>query len=288
MKNSLVVKKNPLVESKYKLNPLEIKILLSVIGLIDKNDSDFWTYQLPAKDLESDYKHLKRSCRSLMSKVFEIETDTGWLIMSWFSSIEYKSNSGLIECSFDPKLKPYLLQIKDNFTAYTLASVLPMKSSYSIRIYELLKQYENIGSRVFNLDELQDLLKVPVSYRVWRDFVKRVLEPAKKEINQHSDIKISYDPVKTGRKITAVSFKIASISSEMTFKQYKAFLRSKCVGKTLVETKDKDTGEKIELSISENGLLYNKLNPDWKLTKKRAERIYKDLYRLGVCLKSPC
>jgi plasmid replication initiation protein len=281
--NDLVFKKNPLVESKYKLNPLELKVILSVISLIDKDDSDFWTYQLRAKDL-ADYKELKRACKSLMTKVFEIETDRGWLMLNWFSSIEYVSKSGVIECAFDPKLKPYLLQIKDNFTAYTLKSVLPMRSAYSIRIYELLKQYEVIGSRVFDLEDLQNILKVPKSYRIWRDFEKRVLIPAKKEINKHSDLKITYEPIKQGRKYTAVSFKIAPNLQKMPLKQYKALVRSKCVGKTLLRTKDKETGKKIELSVSEKGYLYNKLDPDWKITHKRADDIWKLLQSEGLCL----
>ena len=282
--NNLVVKKNPLVESKYKLNPLELKIILSVIGLIEREDSDFWTYQVSVSDLDSDYKHLKRSCRSLMTKVFEINTDTGWLMMNWFSSIEYKTKSGLIECSFDPKLKPYLLQIKDNFTSYTLESVLPMRSTYSIRIYELLKQYESIGNRVFNLDDLQDILQVPKSYQVWRDFNKRVLEPAKKEINQYSDLKIDYAPVKTSRKITSVNFKISPNLQKMPLKQYISLVRSNCVNKTLLRTNDKITKEKIELSVSDKGYLYNKLNPNWKITHKRALEIWELMKQKNICL----
>jgi plasmid replication initiation protein len=281
--SNLVFKKNPLVESRYKLNPLELKIILSVISMIEKDDSDFWTYQLRVKDL-GEYKELKRSCRSLLTRVFEVETDRGWLMSNWFSSIEYIAKSGIIECSFDPKLKPYLLQIKDNFTAYTLKSVLPMRSSYSIRIYELLKQYEAIGIRGFDIEELQDILKVPKSYRVWRDFEKRVLIPAKKEINEYSDLKITYEAIKQGRKYTAVSFTIAPNLQKMPLKQYKALVRSKCVGKTLLRTKDKETGKKIELSVSEKGYLYNKLDPDWRITHKRADDIWLLLQREGVCL----
>ena len=281
MKN-IVVKKNPLIESKYKMNPLEIKILLSVISMIDKNDSDFWTYRIKIKDL-GEYKEIKRACKSLINRSFEIKDGKSWELYSWFSYIAYKNQYGLIECSFDPRLKPYLLQIKDNFTAYTLESILPMRSTYSVRIYELLKQYESIGSRSFDLNDLQELLQVPKSYRIWRDFVKRVLEPAKKEINQYSDITIDYKPVKTGRKITALNFVIGSNLKEMTLKQYKARVRAKCVGKTILETNDKKTGRKIELSISEKGYLYNKLDPFWKIDKKRADEIWRLMYDKRLC-----
>lgn len=281
--NNLVVKKNPLVNARYKLNPLEIKILLSVVGLIDKEDSFFWTYDVPVKDL-GDYKEIKRSCRSLMTKVFEIKEDNGWLMMNWFSHIRYKSKEGLIECSFDPNLKPYLLQLKDNFTSYTLQSVLPMRSSYSIRLYELLKQYEKIGNRAFNLDDLEDIMQVPKSYRVWRDFNKRVLETAQNEINNLSDITISYSPIKTGRKITSVSFTIAPNLNKLPLKQYITLIRSKCVNMTLLHTKDKESGENVELSVSEKGHLYNKLNPNWKINHKYALKIWALMQEKGIGL----
>lgn len=285
MENNLVVKKNPLVNARYKLNPLELKIILSVVGMIDKDDSDFWTYQIRVSDLDADYKNLQRAARSLMKRLFEIENDDEWVMMPWFSYMAYKKREGVLECHFDPKLKPYLLHLKDNFTAYTLKSVLPMRSSYSIRIYELLKQYETIGSRVFNLDELLKILQVPKSYHIWRAFSRRVLEPAKKEINQHSDITINYQPVKTGRKITAINFRIAPNLKKLPLKQYIARVRAECVGETLLRTIDKETGKKIELSVSEKGYLYNKLDPYWKITHKRAQEIWQVMQDNEVCFE---
>ena len=158
-----------------------------------------------------------------------------------------------------------------------------MRSSYSIRLYELLKQYENIGHRTFNLDELEDILQVPQSYCVWRDFNKRVLETGEKEINKFSDIKISYTPIKTFRKITSVSFVIVSNLNNLSLKQYIRLVRSKCVNMTLLHTKDIKTSEDIELSISEKGYLYNKLNPDWKINHKYALKIWSLMQSKGIC-----
>ncbi len=279
MKNNLIVKKNPLVNARYKLSPLEIKIVFSVISMIEKDDSDFWTYQVKIDHLDSDYRNIQRVCRGLMTKVFEIKEDDGWLMLNWFSHIRYKQKERVIECAFDPNLKPYLLHIKDNFTAYTLSSVLSMASTYSIRLYELLKEYEGLGARTFNLDDLQDILQLPKSYRVWRDFKKRVLESAEKDINADTDINISYNFVKSGRKITAISFVIDPKIKKLTLNQYIAHLRSNFVNKTLLCFKDKERDKEVELSVSEKGYLYDKLDVHNKITATRAAELWEYLYK---------
>jgi len=285
MKNELVIKENSLVNARYKLNPIELKLVLYAIANIDRNDMDFWKFSLKISDLGIQSHMLKRAARSLMTKVFEIKEPGGWLMISWFSSIRYKEKSGIIEMQFDPNLKPYLLQLKKNFTAYNLKSVLPMRSHYSIRLYELLKQYSKIGHRTFNIDDLRNILKIPGSY-MWKDIKRQILDKAESEINQYSDIEISYEPIKTGRAFTAVSFKISSKLTEETFEKFKARVRAECVNKTLMTAKDEKTGKQIELSVDEKGHLYNKLDPYWKITQKRARSIWKRLYENGVCSKA--
>lgn len=282
MCKEVVVKENQLINARYKLSPVELKLVLYAIANIEREDMDFWKYTLRLSDLDIKQEDLKRASRSLMQKVFEIKEPDGWLMISWFSSIRYNGKNGTIELQFDPNLKPYLLQLKANFTVYNLKSVLPMRSSYSIRLYELLKQYEKIGHRTFNVDELRDVLQVPASY-TWKDFKRRVLDKAESDINEHSDLEISYESIKTGRAYTAVSFRIAPKIAKETFRQYVDRVRVECVQKTLAETKDEKTGKPIELSVDENGHLYNKLDPNWKISRKRAEKIWKELYRRGVC-----
>ena len=278
MEKEIVVKENQLINARYKLTPVELKIVLYAVAHIDKDDMDFWKYTLKLSELDIEHKELKRAARSLVGKVFEIKEPDGWLMISWFSSIRYNGKNGTIELQFDPNLKPYLLQLKANFTAYNLRSVLPMRSSYSIRLYELLKQYEKIGHRTFNVDDLRDTLQVPASY-TWKDLKRRIIEKAVEDINAYADIIIEYEPIKTGRAYTAVSFRIAPKNAKESFRQYVARVRAQNVHKTLAVTKDAKTGKKVELSVDENGHLYNKLDPNWKITRKRAEKIWKELYR---------
>ena len=280
MEDLKVFKANDLVNARYKLSVNELKLVLWTLANIKPDDMDFWTYTVKVKDIDIDTKHLKAVSRSLVSKTFEVKQDDGWLLISWFSSIQYRASKGIIELSFDPKLKPYLLQLKEQFTAYTLASVLPMRSAYSIRLYELITQYLSIGHRVFDLVELRDILGVPTSYRL-QDLRRQVLDKAMQEINASGMITATYELIKSGRSYSAVRFDMSKVAkpSKESLKDFIARVRVTHVNKTLIMTTDAITNKKVELSVSAKGLLYNKLDPSWKINKKRSLKIWRDLQR---------
>ena len=131
------------------------------------------------------------------------------LVTHWFSSVTHNED-GTIKISFDTELLPYLLQLRTNFTTYTLDNILPMKKKYSIRFYELLKQYQKIGKRNFTVSELREILNCENEYLKFAEFERRIIVPAVKEINDHSDIYVEYKKLKTGRIITEIEFIIKS------------------------------------------------------------------------------
>jgi plasmid replication initiation protein len=108
---------------------------------------------------------------------------------------------------------PYLFrlaeQMRDNgrfYTGYTFRYVLPMKSTYSVRLYELIKSYQKNNVKWwFELDKLRRLLDCE-NYTRFPDFRRYVLEPAVREINRYTDVNLTYSLVKKGRKVTAVDF----------------------------------------------------------------------------------
>ena len=84
-----------------------------------------------------------------------------------------------------------------------------MTSAYAVRIYELLAQHREIGNRTLNMAWLRETLQIaPDEYKLTADFKKWVIEVAVDQINKHSDLTVSYKPVKTGRAITDFAFKI--------------------------------------------------------------------------------
>jgi len=84
-----------------------------------------------------------------------------------------------------------------------------MTSAHAVRIYELLAQHRDIGNRTINLAWLRETLQIaPDEYKLTTNFIRKVIEVAVDQINKHSDLTVSYKPVKTGRAITDFAFKI--------------------------------------------------------------------------------
>jgi plasmid replication initiation protein len=211
-----IIKSNALLEAKYSFSLLETKLLLSVISQIKRDDKNFHRYRVYLLDFKKliekegiTYHHLRNTSRSLKSKVVEIETDTGHLITSYVSDIKLYKNEGYIDFWVSPLLKPYLLELKSQFTIYDIRNVIQCSSSHSIRIYQLLKQYESIGNRTITVDDFKKMLGFnKKEYTRFNNLRARIIDVAKKDLEKHSDLYFTYTLNRKGRRIHSIKFKI--------------------------------------------------------------------------------
>jgi len=216
MNKSMTVSQDfPLVNAKYKLHTSEMKFILCAMTQLDsKNDEILQEYEIKVSELEQKLQtkqnetHLKQFAKKLMSKPLEVPTEDGWIVANWFSDIEYIRGQAKFKVRFSEKLKPYLLQLKERFVAYNLKYILPLTSTYSVRIYQLLKEYEKLTKRYFTVEELQELLQVPKSYKPYGKFKQKVLQVAEKELLEHTDIYFTIEEEKKGRKVSRLIFRI--------------------------------------------------------------------------------
>lgn len=218
-KNKVIIKSNNLIEARYNLSSLEQKLLLITISEIknsEKNTIEFTTKELYniLNITTNRQNELRKTLETLVNKSIiiidkSLSNRKKTLVTHWFSSVTYNEN-GTIQIAFDTELLPYLLQLKTNFTTYTLDNILPMKKKYSIRFYELLKQYQKIGKRNFTISELREILNCEKEYPRFQSFEQRIIDPAVKEINQYTDIEIEYNKFKKGKSISEVEFIIKS------------------------------------------------------------------------------
>ena len=218
MRQDLVVTKaNSLIEASYRLNVSEQRAVALLAAQVQPEDEDFKDYQFKVSDLESltrtkngkAYAELKQLTRDLISRVITIQEPDGPLQISWLSGAKYFDGRGEVALSFDPKLKPYMLKLKEKFTSYKLANIIKLRSRYSVRLYELLKQYESAGKRTFELPELRKHLGLTNDeYLKWKDFRVNVLGPALRELPKKTDITFSYQTRKRGRAVHWLDFKI--------------------------------------------------------------------------------
>ena len=139
-------------------------------------------------------------------------------MVTWFSHARYLPSEGCVEFSISPELTPYLLKMQKNFTSYNLKQVVNLQSVYSIRLYELLRQFlplRNVKQgkltawREIDLSTLRGYLGVmPDKYPKFYDFRRYVLERAHSELKEKTDLVFDFEVVRTGRKIGAIKFTI--------------------------------------------------------------------------------
>jgi len=195
--------------AKYKLSALSMDLIMSLISEIKNEDIDFKIYNFSLVGLEKklkkkiDKKYIIKIARELNRSEIIITKDNGSiLISSWVSSFEFNPSNNKIEISFDPKLKPYLLSIKENFVLCHLNEISRLKSEYSKRIFMFLKQRENIGKYYVGLSNLMDILQVPISYLEYKTFKAKVIKPALKDIAMSTTLNVTYEEFKEGRKVS--------------------------------------------------------------------------------------
>jgi plasmid replication initiation protein len=293
---SLVVQHNALLNSRSKLSLSETRLILAVVSMIEKDDEDFHTYRVKAKDFvalyenkdnDNEYRALKEVATSILKKpLFIPQDDGGFLACNWFSSLRYRLKEGVLDCSFDPKLKPYLLQLKGQFTSYTLEQAIRMSSPHHVKIYQLVKQYEPIGERVIALDEIKEILGVAKDYDRFFDFKRFVLEPAREYINAMTDIKFDYKPIREMRKIVKLRFMVKSAQRQKAgkkswkddFKLFVKHMRESYVNAELTELQEAKTGKTRLISVDSSGKIYDMRDPYWKPTASRSRDFWKHIF----------
>ncbi len=218
-KNSIATMHNKLIEARYKLTLEEQRIFLALVSLIDKNDEDFKDYKISVQVLKEltgtkrkdIYSAIKEAVSRLLKRTILIETENDFEAFNLISYAKYKKGEGYFIISIDKHLKPYLLKLKEKFTSVSLAYIFRLRSVYSIRLYELLKQYEDTSYRIDEVSTLKEMLGIEKNeYKDWRNFERIVLKKAVQEINEKTDLEVSYKKKKTGRKITHIEFEIHS------------------------------------------------------------------------------
>ena len=267
-KSVLVVKSNRLIEASYRLGLNEQRIILYAIcrcreeqkGLFPDEPvvitADAFAKQFPSIDKGHVYHQLKEAMDALYERsitLYETDDDTGLEQVSktrWISKASYIDGAGRIKVVFTSDVIKYITRLEEEFTSYQLEKVGNMTSAHAVRIYELLTQHRDIGNRTLNLVWLRETLQIaPDEYKLTANFVRKVIDIAVDQINKHSDLTVSYKPVKTGRAITDFAFKIkdkerkAKVASAPTDETYRAKLEAN--GQQRIPVTEPDDGEEF-------------------------------------------
>lgn len=215
---------NEFITSQFKLNLLEIKAYLAITSTYDSSDKpeNFYFMTFSGRDLAKTigigvergyFKEIERILTSLSQRFIKIQVRTDideekeqWIKGHFISSIEAKGD-GSVEIVMDPKLMKYFFNIQDKYTFLEIQTLLSFSSVYSIRIFNLLKQFPKNRKRTFSVEELKEMLFIQDKYKNFTDLKRYVLDPAVKDINAVSTMQVTYDSdAKRGKKATQVTF----------------------------------------------------------------------------------
>lgn len=218
-KKYVVTQSNNLIEARHvkPLSAREQKIILTMVSMIQPSDEDFKEYRISIQEFSemlglkghAKYEEIKDVALRLQEKTIFIPDENGFVTTNWVVSQRYKEGEGVIELSFSPYLKPYLLQLKNQFTSYKLSNILSLGSGYSIRLYELMKKWQHLGKWECPVEELKPKIgAIAKSHSAYGNFKNKALLPAIEEVNEKTDLHISFEELKIGRKIDRIKFTI--------------------------------------------------------------------------------
>ncbi len=307
-KNNIVKKDKDLVHNaRYRLSELGIKIVAVLVSMIKASDDDTKVYVLKLSDFKqligstskNTFDYVDILTDELMSRPFSI----GNKKFNWLSYAEYHLGDDLVMVAIDQRLKPYLLGLQKNFLQYNITNILPLKSGYVIRLYELCKDHYTEGTRYkkslksvtfdITIDKLREQFEIPESYQFSSGIKLRILDKAVKQFKDKTDIQITYKEIKLGRKVHSlhITVKENNKGSNDYMKHRTAFIaymRLNFVNVDVLQAKDKHTGKPMMISVAPDGKLYDKKGLEFDAP--RSNEMWDTLFQMAkdetlICLK---
>lgn len=266
-----VYKANEVIEAGYKISLNEQRVVLACIGQIESKKALLVTdeFELTAKDFAAIFDVTeKRAYQALIevtenlfnryiviNKPYPNKPNIDKLKTRWISSIAYNKTEGKITLRFAYDILHYLSSLEGCFTKYELKHIGKMTCIYAIRLYELLMQWRTIGKREVSIEWLKEQFELDESYNRMYDLKKRVIEPAVKDINAHSNFSVAWEQRKTGRTVTHLIFTFAEKTPEPKTKANSDPAKPKVKGKMINGVVESELKAKAQRGESEKAAI---------------------------------
>ena len=219
----VVAKDNQLIQNfGFDLSVYEQRILLLCIAKMDsRNEMSTRTFTLHVSDLRNEldlninsnstYQLMDEAVTRLFQRFIYPDPNNRKVQLRWLTMKDYRSGPGEITISFAPEVMIYLSALKSRFTTYKLKYVTQFTCAYSFRFYELFSCWNGKGQQELKLEVagLKQMLDLGEKYADIHDFKKKVILPALKEINEFTNISVTFDQCKRGKIITHLVFYFA-------------------------------------------------------------------------------
>ncbi|WP_432223128.1 replication initiation protein (plasmid) [Flavobacterium sp. TMP13] len=227
---------NTITSGRYDFSACQLDVLFMLLASLKEDDDPSKVYNIRVRDIELitgrkwNYQQLKDGNEGLMSRVFEVQEAEGLAQVVLFSKVKYLDGTGSFDMKINQDARPYFFELKNNFTLLELKSVLGCTSKHAKRLYSLACQWRGTGGHTYGLGEFKEMLglkdpkgKESEQYTKVSMFKKQVLDIAKKQINENTDIIFDYELLKTrGRSFDTIKlfcgFSKPKLQMEIDFK----------------------------------------------------------------------
>ncbi len=210
---------NILTNARYEYTELQLDLFFFLVSKLRK-DQKSETYELDIRDLATltgkqyHLPYLRKATEDMGSRMFEVETPERHMQLWMFRSVEYVKGTRIIEVTLSDKILPYLFNLQNNFTSYGLAAALRLSSKYAKRIYPLCSQWKDKGeTKKYDIEEFKKMLGLlddkgnDKASRI-SDLKSKVLDIAVKQINEHTELHVSYTLEKKGKAFKNIVFTV--------------------------------------------------------------------------------
>ena len=206
-----------------------------------------------ADDEDKNHRRIKEALKSLHRKTFEYLDNDVWECISIIALPKIALHSRQVSFIVDSRVWDVLLDFSRGFSRYDIEVAFKLESCYSMRFYELMAcQKEPL---TYSIDTLRRIFKLEDKYTFTKDFIRRVVEASRLELDQKSPVSFTYAPIKDGKKITQlIFFPIKHSLVESGEDEHRRFVRKYGTAAVL------STEEKrflIDIGFNENGINNN-------------------------------
>nr|AKN36547.1 hypothetical protein [Vibrio sp. ZF_53]AKN37417.1 hypothetical protein [Vibrio tasmaniensis]AKN39337.1 hypothetical protein [Vibrio sp. ZF_45]AKN39745.1 Replication protein [Vibrio splendidus] len=215
MSNLSVYKDNSLIDASYKLNTQAQKLILCCLARLDSRGeiskqvtiSAIEFAELMGIDPKNSHRELYKAADSLFDAEITIKENGKLSRLRWVQkSVEKHDGAGEVTLVWSDDVVKYISVLQERFTGYKIRNIALLQSAHSIRVYELLMRFKSTGERAIHLDDFKSALGVLGKYSDFKAFNRDVLKKSINELNLKTDLTVSCEPIKKGRKVTGLAF----------------------------------------------------------------------------------
>lgn len=201
------------------MKPVEDKLWMMIIARVRKAKDASKEITLHASEYQKQYggsihaayRALKDGSRGLVRVLTEVNFDprgegNHFYLSNWIQDITY--HDGMVTVMVTRAIVAQVKGQTGSFTKFDLQGAADLKGRYALRLYRYLASVKAQKRIELTLEEFKTYMGVKGEYEQIGNLKLRVLDPALKEINAKSDLRVSKEDHKPGRAILGFKFKV--------------------------------------------------------------------------------